>query len=94
MWIEAEKSLLNALNTRNLDFQRLEGEAVFYGPKIDIKIKDALGRLWQCTTIQFDFNMSERFDMKYIGSRRLRPPSLHGAPGAARFAGAFLRGAD
>jgi threonyl-tRNA synthetase len=46
----------------------MEGEAVFYGPKIDIKIKDALGRFWQCTTIQFDFNMSERFAMKYIGA--------------------------
>ncbi len=46
----------------------MEGEAVFYGPKIDIKIKDALGRFWQCTTIQFDFNMSARFAMKYIGA--------------------------
>ena len=53
---------------RQLPYQRMEGEAVFYGPKIDIKIKDALGRYWQCTTIQFDFNMSERFDMKYIGA--------------------------
>jgi len=53
---------------RRLEFQRMEGEAVFYGPKIDIKIKDALGRYWQCTTIQFDFNMSERFGMKYIGA--------------------------
>jgi threonyl-tRNA synthetase len=67
MWIEAEASLVKALKVRELAYQRMEGEAVFYGPKIDIKIKDALGRFWQCTTIQFDFNMSERFGMKYIG---------------------------
>jgi threonyl-tRNA synthetase len=45
----------------------MEGEAAFYGPKIDLKIKDALGRAWQCTTIQFDFNLPERFEMKYRG---------------------------
>ncbi len=67
MWVEAEASLVKALSVRGLTYQRMEGEAVFYGPKIDIKIKDALGRFWQCTTIQFDFNMSERFAMKYIG---------------------------
>jgi threonyl-tRNA synthetase len=68
MWVEAEASLVKALTVRQLPYQRMEGEAVFYGPKIDIKIKDALGRFWQCTTIQFDFNMSERFAMKYIGA--------------------------
>jgi threonyl-tRNA synthetase len=68
MWVEAEASLVKALSVRGLPYQRMEGEAVFYGPKIDIKIKDALGRFWQCTTIQFDFNMSERFAMKYIGA--------------------------
>jgi threonyl-tRNA synthetase len=68
MWLQAEASLVAALTVRQLEFQRMEGEAVFYGPKIDIKIKDALGRYWQCTTIQFDFNMSERFNMKYIGA--------------------------
>ncbi|MCX6554063.1 MAG: threonine--tRNA ligase [Candidatus Aminicenantes bacterium] len=68
MWLQAEASLVKALTERRLAYQRMEGEAVFYGPKIDIKIKDALGRYWQCTTIQFDFNMSERFGMKYIGA--------------------------
>jgi threonyl-tRNA synthetase len=68
MWLQAEASLVKALTERQLAYQRMEGEAVFYGPKIDIKIKDALGRYWQCTTIQFDFNMSERFAMKYIGA--------------------------
>jgi threonyl-tRNA synthetase len=59
----------------------MEGEAVFYGPKIDIKIKDALGRHWQCTTIQFDFNMSERFDMTYVGEdgQEHRPYMVHRA---------------
>ena len=67
MWEQAEASLVKALETRHLPYTRMEGEAVFYGPKIDIKIKDALGRSWQCTTIQFDFNLPERFDMNYIG---------------------------
>jgi threonyl-tRNA synthetase len=67
MWQQAEASLLRALEARRLSYKRIEGEAVFYGPKIDIKIKDALGRLWQCTTIQFDFNMPARFGMTYVG---------------------------
>ena len=59
----------------------MEGEAVFYGPKIDIKIKDAIGRYWQCTTIQFDFNMPERFDMTYIGEdgQEHQPYMIHRA---------------
>ncbi len=65
MWQQAEASLVKALEARNLSYKRIEGEAVFYGPKIDIKIKDALGRAWQCTTIQFDFNVPERFDLTY-----------------------------
>jgi threonyl-tRNA synthetase len=81
MWRQAEASLVRALETRKLDYKRMEGEAVFYGPKIDIKIKDALGRLWQCTTIQFDFNMSERFDMTYVGedNQPHRPYMVHRA---------------
>jgi len=50
-----------------LPYQLDQGEGVFYGPKIDIKIKDAIGRLWQCTTVQLDFNLSERFDLTYAG---------------------------
>ncbi len=81
LWCQAEASLLKALETRRLPFERMEGEAVFYGPKIDIKIQDALGRLWQCTTIQFDFNMSERFDMTFVGEdgREHRPFMVHRA---------------
>jgi threonyl-tRNA synthetase len=81
MWRQAEASLVKALETRGCPYERMEGEAVFYGPKIDIKIKDALGRLWQCTTIQFDFNMSERFGMTYIGEdgQEHRPYMVHRA---------------
>ncbi len=81
MWEQAEASLVKALEARALDYERMEGEAVFYGPKIDIKIKDALGRAWQCTTIQFDFNLPERFDMTYVGEdgKDHRPYMVHRA---------------
>ena len=81
MWRQAEASLVKALETRGYPYERMEGEAVFYGPKIDIKIKDAIGRLWQCTTIQFDFNMSERFAMTYVGEdgQEHRPYMVHRA---------------
>jgi threonyl-tRNA synthetase len=68
MWVTAEASLVKALAARGVAYERMEGEAVFYGPKIDIKVKDAIGRLWQCTTIQFDFNLPARFQMAYIGA--------------------------
>jgi threonyl-tRNA synthetase len=81
MWVQAEASLVEALEARDIDYERMEGEAVFYGPKIDIKIKDVLGRAWQCTTIQFDFNLPERFDMTYVGDDGLehRPYMVHRA---------------
>jgi threonyl-tRNA synthetase len=66
-WDKAEAALRHALESAGLDFQVDEGEGVFYGPKIDIKIKDALNRAWQCTTIQLDFNMAERFGLSYFG---------------------------
>jgi threonyl-tRNA synthetase len=80
-WCQAEASLVKALETRGYPYERMEGEAVFYGPKIDIKIKDAIGRHWQCTTIQFDFNMSERFDMTFVGEdgKEHRPYMVHRA---------------
>jgi threonyl-tRNA synthetase len=65
-WNKAEKALEEALKSSGLPYQIDEGEGVFYGPKIDIKIKDAIGRLWQCTTIQLDFNLSERFNLAYV----------------------------
>ena len=65
-WEIAENSLKNTLNNRSLDFSIEEGGGAFYGPKIDVNIKDAIGRNWQCTTIQFDFNLPQRFGLTYI----------------------------
>jgi len=81
MWQQAERSLIKALEARNLPHERKEGEAVFYGPKIDVKIKDVLGRYWQCSTIQFDFNLPDRFDMTFIGEdgKERRPYMVHRA---------------
>jgi threonyl-tRNA synthetase len=80
-WQMAESALLEALEAEELPHKRMEGEAVFYGPKIDIKIKDALGRSWQLSTIQFDFNLPGRFDMSYVGEdgQEHRPYMIHRA---------------
>jgi len=67
-WELAEASLTKALNRAGLPYTRAEGEATFYGPKIDIKLFDSLGRQWQCPTIQFDFNEAERFNIYYMGA--------------------------
>jgi len=66
-WEMAESALAKALKNRGYPYKREEGEAVFYGPKIDIKLLDAFGREWQGPTIQFDFNLAKRFDVFYIG---------------------------
>jgi len=66
-WDKAELSLTKALEAEKVDYKRMEGEAVFYGPKIDIKFFDAIGRNVQGPTIQFDFNLPARFDINYIG---------------------------
>jgi len=81
IWELATQALVEALNTKGWDYVTDEGGGAFYGPKIDIKIKDAIGRLWQCSTIQVDFNLPERFDMEYVaadGSRQ-RPIMIHRA---------------
>jgi threonyl-tRNA synthetase len=80
-WDMAEAALVEALEIEDLPYKRMEGEAVFYGPKIDIKVKDALGRSWQLTTIQFDFNLPGRFDMSYVGEdgKPHRPFMIHRA---------------
>src|SRR6185369_14483445 len=62
-WENAEAALVDALKSRGIPYQRIEGEAAFYGPKIDIKVNDAIGRAWQLTTVQFDFNLPERFQL-------------------------------
>lgn len=80
-WEMAESTLAASLEARGLSYRRVEGEAVFYGPKIDIGILDALGRRWQASTIQFDFNLPERFDLTYVGedNRPHRPYMVHRA---------------
>jgi len=80
-WEQAQESLKRAINAEGLDYEVDEGGGAFYGPKIDLHIKDALGRLWQLTTIQFDFNLPERFDMTYVGEDGLehRPYMVHRA---------------
>ncbi len=65
-WQKAEEALLSTIEKRDIPFKTIEGEAVFYGPKIDLKLIDAIGRGWQATTIQFDFNLPRRFDMVYV----------------------------
>ncbi len=78
-WLQAEEALIGALKRKNLDYTRGEGEAKFYGPSIDIKVKDAMGRAWQGPTIQVDFNFPERFDLEYVGEdgQPHRPVMVH-----------------
>lgn len=80
-WQNAENSLANALKEFGISYERIEGEAAFYGPKIDIKIEDAIGRIWQLGTIQLDFNLPERFDLEYTGEdgNKHRPVMIHRA---------------
>jgi threonyl-tRNA synthetase len=80
-WKDATYALEQAVKAEGLDCELDEGGGAFYGPKIDIKIKDALHREWQCSTIQFDFNMSERFDLTYAGpnNEKERPYMIHRA---------------
>ncbi len=80
-WDQATASLQKAIETEHLDFEIDEGGGAFYGPKIDLKIKDALGREWQMTTIQFDFNLPERFDMTFVDhdGKEKRPYMVHRA---------------
>jgi threonyl-tRNA synthetase len=80
-WQKSTDALKQALEKRGLEYQLDPGEGVFYGPKIDIKIKDVLGRSWQCSTIQIDFNLPERFEVSYIGEdgKEHQPIMIHRA---------------
>jgi len=80
-WQTAEAALRRALDSKSLAYSVDEGGGAFYGPKIDVKIKDAIGRSWQCSTIQFDFNLPERFDISFIGEdgKAHRPYMVHRA---------------
>ena len=81
VWDLATKGLIEALDRKGWDYKVDEGGGAFYGPKIDLKIEDAIGRMWQCSTIQLDFNLPERFELDYIaadGSKQ-RPIMIHRA---------------
>ncbi|MBI3610254.1 MAG: threonine--tRNA ligase [Nitrospirae bacterium] len=80
-WERATAALEAALRTKNMAYRIDPGEGVFYGPKIDLKIKDVLGRSWQCTTVQVDFNLPERFHLSYIGEdgKEHQPIMIHRA---------------
>ncbi|AEJ61923.1 threonyl-tRNA synthetase [Spirochaeta thermophila DSM 6578] len=80
-WEQATESLRKAIEREGLDYEVDEGGGAFYGPKIDIKVRDALGREWQTSTIQFDFNLPERFDITYVDAdgREKRPYMVHRA---------------
>ena len=80
-WASAEGALTGVLTRRGLTFQSFPGEAAFYGPKIDIKLVDVLGRLWQLSTVQFDFNLPKRFELEYTGEdgEKHQPVMVHRA---------------
>ena len=79
IWEKATNALENALKKKNMKYKINAGDGAFYGPKIDFHVKDALGRTWQCATIQVDFSMPERFDLYYVGEddKKHRPVMLH-----------------
>lgn len=81
-WEKAEQAIINAAKDKGLDYVIEEGEAAFYGPKLDFMVRDALGRSWQLGTIQVDYNLPERFDLTYKGSdnQSHRPVMIHRAP--------------
>ena len=80
-WDQAIEALKRAIAVEGLPYEMDEGGGAFYGPKIDLKLRDALGREWQMTTIQFDFNLPERFDLTYVGAdgQEHRPYMVHRA---------------
>ena len=81
LWLEAERALADSLSANEIAYKLNPGDGAFYGPKIDISIKDALKRSWQLATIQLDFQMPERFALEYIDEHnaRLRPVMIHRA---------------
>jgi hypothetical protein len=80
-WDLAIRSLDNVLKAKGIPYKTIPGEAAFYGPKIDIKLVDVLGRLWQLSTVQFDFNLPARFELEYVGEdgERHQPVMVHRA---------------
>jgi threonyl-tRNA synthetase len=94
IWDKAEEALKAALNSYGLTFEINEGDGAFYGPKIDFKLKDAIGRTWQCATVQLDFNLPERFELKYTDQdgQAKRPIMIHRVifGSMERFAGTLI----
>jgi len=94
VWQIAENALDNAAKANNLNYKRVEGEAAFYGPKLDFMFKDAIGRQWQLATIQCDFNLPERFDLAFINTKgeKERPVVIHRAISGSleRFMGVLI----
>lgn len=94
IWDQAEQALKEALEEYGLNYVINEGDGAFYGPKIDFKLKDAIGRTWQCSTVQLDFNLPERFDLKYTDrdGQAKRPIMIHRAifGSLERFAGTLI----
>src|SRR5215469_15176187 len=80
-WEMAQRSLEEALKRRNIEYKLIPGEAAFYGPKIDVKLVDAIGRLWQLSTVQFDFTLPQRFGLEYVAEdgKRHQPLMVHRA---------------
>ncbi len=93
-WVRATERLQSALDAEGVPYSVKEGEAAFYGPKIDVDVRDAIGRKWQLSTIQLDFNLPERFDLEYVGAdnARHRPVMIHRAlfGSVERFFGVLL----
>lgn len=94
VWEQATRAILNALDDYDFDYTVEEGEAAFYGPKLDFVVRDVLGREWQLGTVQVDYNLPERFDLSYIGedNRPHRPVMIHRAPFGSfeRFVGILI----
>jgi threonyl-tRNA synthetase len=93
-WDVTERALADALVAHGVPYQIAEGEGVFYGPKIDVHINDAIGRRWQCSTIQLDFNEPDRFELEYTaaGNTPARPYMIHCAKAGSleRFIGILV----
>jgi threonyl-tRNA synthetase len=79
LWEQAESSLARVIEAEGLSYNLSAGEGAFYGPKVDVHIRDAMGRRWQCATVQFDFNEPERFGLEYVGADGAahRPVMVH-----------------
>lgn len=94
IWNNAEHALEEAAKMNNLNYKRVEGEAAFYGPKLDFMFKDAIGREWQLATIQCDFNLPEKFDLDFINEKgeKERPVVIHRAISGSleRFMGVMI----